>query len=50
MIGDSRGCDDFTLGFEGCTHAGGGYVHEPDFFEPAREDVFDGAGNVDEVG
>lgn len=46
----SRGSDDFAFGFESCTHAGGGNVHEPDFLEPARENVFDSSGNVDEVG
>lgn len=46
----SGGSDDFAFGFEGGTHAGGGDVHEPDFFEPTREDMFDSAGDVDEVG
>ena len=38
-----------SFSFLGGTDAGGGYVEEPDFFEPAREDVFDGTGNVDKV-
>lgn len=46
----SRGCDDLTFGFEGRADAGGGYVKEPDFFEPTREDVLDRTGDVDEVG
>lgn len=50
FISGTGGGDDLAFGFEGGAYASGGYVHEPDFFEPAREDVFDRAGNVDEVG
>ena len=50
LVTRTGGGDDLAFSFLGGAHAGGGYVEEPDFFEPAREDVFDGTGNVDEVG
>lgn len=49
FITRTGGGNDLAFGFLSGADAGGGYVEEPDFFEPARENVLDGAGDMDEV-